>query len=53
MRKFLIIGLYDDGQRWADSFEADTPEAAEMLAPSDIEVAGVVELVGNEMQVVL
>lgn len=53
---YLVIGYYEeDGQRWADSYWADTPEEAEALAKQGypgIAVAGVVELVDGEMQVV-
>lgn len=46
MRKFLVIGVYDDdGTRFADEFEAETPDAAEACAPAGLIVAGVVELV--------
>lgn len=70
MRKFLVIGFYDetdDYQRFAQEFEAETPDEAERLArefidsgtdaedggPSDhFHVAGVVELQDGQMIVV-
>lgn len=43
--RFMVLGLWeDDSQRWADSFEAPNADAAEAMAPSGIEVAGVVAL---------
>jgi hypothetical protein len=44
MAQFLVIGIYlDDMQRFADTYEADTPEAAEAQAPAGVTVAGVVD----------
>lgn len=54
MRKYLVVGIYleDDYQRFADSYEAESPEDAERMAPEDVCVAGVVELRDGEMVVV-
>lgn len=43
MEKYLVIGLYldqDPPQRWADSYECDTPEEAEQLALADYDADG-------------
>jgi len=32
MNEYTVVGLYENGQRWADSFLADTPQEAEALA---------------------
>lgn len=53
--EYLVIGLYDDGQRWAESYEAESPAVAEALAEEDypeITIAGVVALVAGKMEVV-
>jgi len=46
VRKYLVLGTYeDDGARWADSYEAESPQAAEEMALADypgIVIAGVV-----------
>lgn len=46
-KKYLVIGLYASGQRYADEFSADTPQDAENQAieqVGDITVAGTIEL---------
>lgn len=51
--RYLVIGIYeDDGQRWADSFDTETPEEAEALAPTGVIVAGVVIVKNGDMVVV-
>lgn len=56
MRKFLLIGIYSDGQRWANEYEAETPEEAEEMVAesefSEVTIAGVIELVSGKMEVV-
>lgn len=32
MKEYLVIGIYDDGQRFAESYSADDPDRAEELA---------------------
>ena len=56
--KYLIIGVYEDDDfsgRWADSYEAASPEEAEAMAAAehpDVIIAGVVAMVDGEMTVV-
>jgi hypothetical protein len=70
MTKYLVIGVWDGGDngRWADTFEADSPEEAEQMALGSLSedvndgkttnddyglvVAGVVALVDGVMKVV-
>lgn len=48
MRKFLVIGIYsDDETRYADEYEAETPEIAEAQVPAGLIVAGVIELIAD------
>ena len=44
MQEYLVIGIYDDGQRFAESYETETAEDAEERAVSahpGLQVAGV------------
>lgn len=53
-RQFLVVGLHESTyERWADTFEAETPQEAEAMAPDAVNVAAVIELVGGKMAVVL
>lgn len=40
-RTYTVVGLYDTGERYADTFEAQTPEEAEGMVPAGVDVAGV------------
>ncbi len=55
LHTYLVVGVYNDGTRWADSYEAvDTDKAEEMAkeAYPEVEIAGVVELQDGKMVVV-
>lgn len=48
--KFLVVGIYRGTKdRWADSFECETPEEAEALAPPNVTVCAVIK----DMEVLL
>jgi hypothetical protein len=56
MAKYLVIALYDDdAQRFAEDYEAGSPDEAEEMATIDhpgLTVAGVVTLVEGKIEVV-
>lgn len=51
-KKYLVVGIWEDGGgRWADSYEAESPEEAEEMAKAEYEtdesgeliIAGVID----------
>jgi len=56
MNEYLVIGLWPDGGRWANTYRAPDPDAAEVLAIAEygetLKIAGVVQLVDGKMEVV-
>ena len=52
---YLVIGYYDCGERWADSYEADTPQDAENMAAEEypgVNIAGVVAIIDGKLVIV-
>lgn len=50
-RNYLVVGLHEDGTRWANEYLATCPEEAEAMAPDGIKVAASVTIIEGRMEV--
>lgn len=53
MRTYLVVGTYESGERWGDSFKAYTPAGAEAkarLVNPEVRIAAVIT--GEKMRIV-